>query len=232
MSLRLAVPDGALAAPSLALLGAAGVTGVPAAPSPAVVAASGEAGDLADRSGALDVALTTMAADDVCAYLVAGAADAGLVTKDVLLERAPGLCELLDLRFGAALLLYAVAPGAPLRLSRLGRLRVATRHPRLARSFLAGLGLQADVVEVAGELERAVADGLADAVVALAPPAVGGAPTTMGELVVEGVVTESSVRLVAGRAARVLRAAELAALVARLRATLPDLPAPAPKGDT
>jgi ATP phosphoribosyltransferase len=214
MTLRLAVPDGALAAPSLALLAAAG-----AAP-------------VTPGEHALDVAVATVAADDVCAYLAAGAADAGLVTKDVLLERASGLCELLDLRFGAALLVYAVAPGAPRRLARLGRLRVATRHPRLARSFLAGRGLQADVIEVAGGLERAVADGLADAVVALAPPAVGGAPTAIGDLVVEGVVAESSVRLATGRAARVLRAAELAALVGRLRVTLPDPHITAPKGET
>jgi len=226
MTLRLAVPAGALAAPSLALLAAAGVDGTgPAAPL-AAVPADGEAG-----GSAVDVALTTMAPGDVCTYLVAGAADAGLVTKDLLLERDTGLCELLDLRFGAALLLYAVAPEARTRLSRLGRLRVATRHPGLARSFLAGRGLQADVIEVAGELERAVSDGLADAVVALAPPSVGGAPAALGELAVEGVVAESSVRLVAGRAARVLRAAELAALVARLRATLPQVP-PASKGET
>jgi ATP phosphoribosyltransferase len=225
VTLRLAVPDGALAAPSLALLAAAGVTvPAPAAPAheavgPGVTAAGPAPVTPGDRT--VDVAVATVAADDVCAYLAAGAADAGLVTKDVLLERATGLCELLDLRYGAALLLYAVAPGATQRLARLGRLRVATRHPRLARSFLAGRGLQADVIEVAGGLERAVADGLADAVVALAPPSVGEPPTAVGGLVVEGVVAESSVRLTAGRAARVLRAAELAAVVARLRAALP-----------
>jgi len=207
VTLRLAIPDGAFVAPSRALLAAAGVP-------------------------ALDVAVTTVAADDVAAYLAAGAADAGLVAKDILLEHDTGLCELLDLRFGATLLLYAAAPGARERLARLGRLRVATRHPRLARSFLAGRGLQADVVAVAGELERAVADGLADAVVALAQPAVGGAPLSLGDLVVEGVVAESSIRLVAGRAARVLHADELADLVARLRTTLPRLPASIPKGDT
>jgi ATP phosphoribosyltransferase len=245
VTLRLALPDGALAAPSLALLAAARV-GVAAAVAPPAAAGAPEstaapagvpeaagtsapAGERADP--ALEVQVTTVAADDVCAYLAAGAADAGLVAKDVLLERDTGLCELLDLRFGAALLLYAAAPGAPRRLARLGRLRVATRHPRLTRSFLTARGLQADVVAVAGELDRAVADGLADAVVTLAPPAVGGAPLALGDLVVEGIVAESSIRLVAARAARVLRADELATFVARLRATLPQQPAPAPKGD-
>jgi len=231
MTLRLAVPDGELRAPSLALLAAAGVTDAATAvtgPAPAFVATP--AGPAAP--GAVAARVAVVAADDVCAYLAAGVADAGFVAKDALLERESGLCELLDLRFGAAQLLYAVAPSAPGRLARLGRLRVATRHPHLARSFLAGRGVQADVVGVAGELERAVSDGLADAVVALAPAPVGGAPTTMGGLVVEAIVAESSVRLAVGRAARVLRDAEIADLVARLRATLPDLPEPTPKGDT
>ncbi len=186
MTLRIAVPDGPLRAPSLELFAAAGV---PAAQ------------------------VTTLAAADVPLYLLQGAADVGLVAKDVLLERATGLCELLDLRFGGAALVYAAAPGATVRARRLGRIRVATRHPTLTRAYLAARGVTVTVVEVAGPLERAVADGLADAVVAL----VDDVPPVVAGLTVEGVVATTSMRLACGRGARVLHAAALGPLVARLR---------------
>ncbi len=218
MTLRIVAPDGPLRAPSLELLAAA---------------------------GAID-GVTTVATADVPSYLLLGAADVGLVAKEVLLERTAGLCELLDLRFGGAELVYAIAPGAAARAQRLGRLRIATRHPVLTSAYFAARGVHVAVVEVAGSLERAALDGLVDGVVALVdvlpdsasngrhdaasngrPDAASagrpdaGPPDTarsrVAGLTVEGVVATSSVRLVCGRGARVLRTAELGALVARLR---------------
>ena len=79
-------------------------------------------------------------------------------------------------------------------------------------------GIEVAVVEVVGALDRAVADGLADGVVALIAAAPEGAgQASFAGLAVEGVVAASSVRLVAGRGARVLHTAELGTLVARLR---------------
>ncbi len=238
MTLRIVVPDGPLRAPSLELLAAAGaVDGAPgvdaaagavegaAGVAAAAGAVDGAAGPTTRGGPALPVRVTTLAADDVPSYLLLGAADVGLVAKDLLLERASGLCELLDLRFGDAVLVYAIAPGAAARAHRLGRLRIATRHPALTRAYFAAQGVHAVVVEVAGSLERAAADGLADGVVTLVdvPPdaAPGDSPDAarprVAGLTVEGVVATSSVRLVCGRGARVLRTAELGTLVARLR---------------
>ena len=205
MTLRIAVPDGALRAPSLQLLAAVGVTG-------------GDLGAAVSVEPGLDTAIAVLAPDDVPSYLASGAADAGLVAKDVLLERSAGLCELLDLRFGGALLIHAAAPGAAVRAQRLGRLRIATRHPTLTRSYFAARGVEVAVVEVVGALDHAVAAGLADGVVALVEAAPGSAlQVGVAGLAVEGIVAESSVRLVAGRGARVLHTAELGTLVARLR---------------
>jgi ATP phosphoribosyltransferase len=211
MTLRIAVPDGPLRAPSLELLAAAEV--VEAAAPVAGAAAGADA-----RSGRGPAAqVTALAAADVPLYLSLGAADVGLVAKDVLLERATGLCELLDLRFGRAVLVYAAAPGANARAQRLGHLRIATRHPTLTRAHFAARGVAVSVLEVAGPLERAIADGLADGVVALVDAPDGLAQPVVSGLTVEAVVATSSVRLVCGRGARVLHTAALGALVARLR---------------
>ena len=221
MTLRIVVPDGALRVPSLELFAAAGFgdDGRPA-----------DDGRLADEvrpaadarpAADLDARLSVVAAADVPAYLTSGAADAGLVAKDALLERATRLCELLDLRFGAGQLVYAVAPGAEVRRERLGRLRIATRHPALTRSYFRARGLQVSIVPVDGTLDRAVSDGLADGVVALVETTpTGSAPAGVAGLTVEGVVAETSIRLVTGRGARVLHGAELGVLVAGLRDVL------------
>ena len=195
MTLRLALPDDALRRPALGLLAAAGVT----------------------------VEQVVVAAADVPAYLASGAAELGVMPKAALLEGTAGLCELLDLRFGTSLLVYAAASGAAARVERLGHLRIATHHPRLTRSFFAARGEQVVVVAVAGELERAARDGLADGVVALVEAERGaGPPAQVAGLEVVGVVAEGGARLVAARGGRVLQAAEIGALVARLRGALPD----------
>lgn len=226
MTPRLALPD-ALREPTLELLAAAGVA-IDAATTGGAADHPGAAEEkpLEPAAAALEptaARLVVVAAADVPAYLACGAAELGVMAKTALLEGAAGLCELLDLRFGASLLVYATAPGAAARGRRLGRLRIATRHPRLARSYFVSRGVQIAVVEVAGELDRAVRDGLADGMVTLAETAPGaGPPAQVAGLDVAGVVAEGRARLVAGRGGRVLHAAEIGALVGRLRGVLAE----------
>ena len=234
MTLRLALPDDALREPTLELLAAAGVaidaaTTGGAADHPGVAeekpleptAAALE--PVAAASAPTAARLVVVAAADVPAYLACGAAELGVMAKTALLEGGAGLCELLDLRFGASLLVYATAPGAAARGQRLGRLRIATRHPHLARSYFVSRGVQIAVVEVAGELDRAVRDGLADGMVTLAGTAPGaGPPAQVAGLDVVGVVAEGGARLVAARGGRVLHAAAIGALVGRLRGALAE----------
>ena len=223
MTLRLALPDDALRAPALELLAAAGVAieTAPASDEGVVTQTAVESAAAGTAQGGPAARLVVVAAADVPAYLSCGAAELGVMAKTALLEGGAGLCELLDLRFGASLLVYAAAPGAAARGERLGRLRVATRHPRLTRSYFAARGLQVTVVEVAGELDRATHDGLADGIVALVEALPGaGPPERVGALDVSDVVAESGARLVAGRGGRVLHAPEMGALVTRLRGAL------------
>ena len=195
MTLRIAVPDGPLKAPSL---------------------------DLLSEIGELDAALIVLPAADILSYVASGAADAGLVRHDRLLEHDPGLCELLDLRFGRGRLVHAAAPWAGERVERLGRLRIATRHPHLTRAHFSGRGIDVEVVVIGGALDRAAADGVVDGVVALLDAQPDGAHDPVAGLEVVATLVETSVRLVSGRAARVLKQAELGALVVGLRDRLDD----------
>ena len=215
MTLRIAVPDGALRAPSLRILAAVGVSG-------------GDSPPAASASPGLEARVVVIAADDVPSYLANGVADAGLVAKDVLLERATGLCELLDLRFGGR---CSSMPPRPARrrapsgsaacaspraipLSRARTSRRAASRSRSSRSSERSIappptGWPTGWWRSSRPRPGAVAPGRD------AP--VGAAQAHIEGLTVEGVVAESSVRLVAGRGARVLHSAELGQLVGRLR---------------
>ncbi|HOT24456.1 MAG TPA: hypothetical protein PLB30_08625 [Thermoleophilia bacterium] len=158
-----------------------------------------------------DVAWVRAPGGDLLSWCQGGGLDLAVVGKESLLEDEPEVYELLDLRVAPATLVFATA--AATGEGRSGRLRVATRFPRLtARHFAAG-GLQVQPVGLTSDATIAVSLGLADGVVEL--------DTLLAEaasgLVRRDTVAPCGARLVAGRAARALRGAEVAALVVRLR---------------
>lgn len=199
MRLALACESVSLPADLLDLLAAAGL---PAAP---LRSAAGTA-----RIGAGDVEWLLAPGLDVLTICLCGAADAGIVGKDLLLEHEPDLCELLDLRVARQSLVYAAPASAP-RPAR-HRLRVATRYPRATRRHFAASGRQVESLTVVAP-GLAVAVGLADGAVELESLLQQGD----AELVVREQVAACSARLVAGRQARALNGAGLAKLIDSLR---------------
>jgi ATP phosphoribosyltransferase len=162
--------------------------------------------------------LVTMRPSDVPTYVEAGAADAGITGKDVLMEQSERLVyELLDLGYGACRMVVAARKGDP-RLGeserRLGMVRVATKYPRVTEAYFESTGRQAEVIEVKGSVELAPLVGLADAIVDLVAT---GRTLEENDLEVREEVAACSARLVANRASHKLRGEEVDALVARLR---------------
>ena len=85
---------------------------------------------------------------DLPTYVEYGAADIGIIGKDVLLEEQKDVYELLDLGFGKCRLMMAV-PEAKKRpeLKDYAHLRVATKYPRCAREYIGLSELIVDIVE-------------------------------------------------------------------------------------
>jgi len=158
---------------------------------------------------------------DVLEACVRGALDVGVAGKDLLLELAPQVHELLDLRVCRDALAYATPePGAG--ALRRGRPRVATRYPRVTRRHFAAGGRQVELVDFdAAALAPGlgIADGVVELRSRLVLDAAAGRPS---ELHVREEIAACSARLVAGRAARVLGGARLAELLERLRASLEE----------
>jgi ATP phosphoribosyltransferase len=167
-----------------------------------------------------DVGIVTMRPSDVPTYVEAGAADLGVVGKDVLMEqRGRVVFELLDLRFGACTMVLATVAGEPdparEALRRLGVMRVATKYPKIAARWFEDTGRQAEIVEVKGSVELAPLTGLVEAIVDLT--ATG---TTLREngLVVREEIARATARLIANPVAHKLKATAVDEVLEQLRA--------------
>jgi ATP phosphoribosyltransferase len=166
-----------------------------------------------------DVGVVTMRPSDVPTYVEAGAADVGIVGKDVLMEqRGRQVFELLDLAYGGCRMVLASVAGDPdpaaEALRRLGVMRVATKYPKIAARFFEDTGRQAEIVEVKGSVELAPLTGLVEAIVDLT--ATG---TTLKEngLVVREEIAISTARLIANPVAHKLKATAIDEVVRGLR---------------
>jgi ATP phosphoribosyltransferase len=206
MSLTIAVPRGALFDGALGLLDELGLD-------TAEVRAN-------DRKLLFDDAgIVTMRPSDVPTYVEHGSADIGITGKDVLLEQSQrNVYELLDLGFGHCRMVVAAPEGRdPIEsaLRRLGRVRIATKYPRIAAQHFAGTGRQAEIVEVKGSVELAPLTGLVDGIVDLT--ATGTTLAENGLRVVEEIAS-CTARLIANPVAHKLKADEIDALVGKVRA--------------
>ena len=110
-----------------------------------------------------DVQLVIIRGTDVPTYVRHGAADMGVVGKDVLLEHgAGGLYEPLDLGIARCRLMTA----GPVGWRGTGaRIRVATKFVNIARRYFARQGVHADVIKLYGAMELAPLMNLADLIV-------------------------------------------------------------------
>ena len=153
---------------------------------------------------------------DVPAYVDHGAADLGIVGKDVLWEYEGGHYELVDLRFGACQLVLAVPDASKLAGPETWPplLRVATKYPRTAGWWFDARGQSVEVVSLHGSVELAPQVGLVDAIVDLTA---SGQTLRENRLRIAGVLGSSTARLIANQASLKTRTDAVQAMVARLR---------------
>ncbi|HNX29857.1 MAG TPA: ATP phosphoribosyltransferase [Syntrophomonadaceae bacterium] len=103
---------------------------------------------------------------DVPTYVEQGAADLGIVGKDVIVEQRRDVFEMADLEYGYCR--FVVAGPAHLHnipLKELNYKRVATKFPVTAEQFFRSQGLQVEIITLHGNIELAPIMGLSDLIV-------------------------------------------------------------------
>ena len=102
---------------------------------------------------------------DVPTFVAEGAADLGIVGKDVLWETTAQVAEVADLGFGPCRLVLAGRAGQTAFPP--GKPRVATKFPRSTERFFAGRRQAAEVIRLGGSVELAARVGLTPYIVDL-----------------------------------------------------------------
>ncbi len=149
---------------------------------------------------------------DVAIYVERGAADIGVVGKDILLEYEPALYELLDLGVGKCRLAVAGVKGRGDRTER--TLRVATKFTNVTRKYYASLGRDIDIIKLNGSIELAPLLGLSDVIVDIVET---GKTLLENGLEPFETVAPVSARLVANRSAYSFKSEAIKQLIANVR---------------
>ena len=207
-ALRIALAQGALMDDALNALAAIGRD---------VASVTSEARRLLVRAD--DIEVVRARPSDIATYVERGAADLGVVGKDVLAESSARVLELVDLGFGACRFVVA-APRAAVARSlddyrHLGSLRVATKYPNVAERHFQGRGVAVEIVKVAGSAELAPQVGLSDWIVDLVAT---GTTLAANDLAIVEEIASSTARLVANPSAYHARRDEIAPIVEKLAA--------------
>jgi len=151
---------------------------------------------------------------DVPTYVEYGAADIGIIGKDVILESGKDVYELLDLGFGKCHLMMAVPKDKKRpRLEDYSHTRVATKFPRIAENFFAAQGMQMEYIKLNGSIELAPIIGMSESIVDIVETG-----TTLRENNLEEIVTimDATARLIANRVSYKLKFDRINALVGGL----------------
>ena len=162
-----------------------------------------------------DVQLVIIRATDVPTFVEYGAADMGVAGKDVLLEHgAEGLYEPLDLKIAGCRLMTATHKDAP-ELS--GRIRVATKYVKIAQSYFASKGIQAEIIKLYGSMELAPLVGLADCIVDLVDT---GNTLKANDLEPRELIMDISSRLVVNKASMKMKHGAITDLISHFEKAL------------
>lgn len=153
--------------------------------------------------------------DDVPTYVEYGAADLGVVGRDVLLEHEHDLYAPVDLGVGRCRMMVAGPAGSAYPGPVSETLRVGTKFPNIATNHFLARGCPVEVIYLSGSVELAPLTGLAELVVDIVET--GETLAQNGLVTLEHVCDVSSV-VVANRVGLKLKHAAIAPLLDALRA--------------
>jgi ATP phosphoribosyltransferase len=101
---------------------------------------------------------------DVAVYVSRGSLDLGVTGRDLLLDSRAEATELLALGFGHSTFHFAGQRALGSSVSELAGKRIATSFPNIVSHYLAGLGVEADLVHLEGAVEISIELGVADVI--------------------------------------------------------------------
>lgn len=141
---------------------------------------------------------------DVSIYVEHGAADIGIVGKDILVEYDPDVYELLDLNIGKCNMCVAAPNDFEDNPELL--LRVATKFVRTAKNYFDSINRDIEIIKLNGSIELAPILGLSDVIVDIVET---GTTLKENNLSVIKKIMPISARLIANKASYYFKTEEI-----------------------
>ena len=148
----------------------------------------------------------------VASYVERGAADIGVVGKDILLEYEPDIYELADMNLGKCRMCVAAKKG--FRDNPEKTLKVATKFVNIARSHYAGKGRDIEICKLNGSIEIAPILNMTDVIVDIVET---GTTLKENDLEVIETIIPISARLIANKASTKFKAEQISQLRRKLQ---------------
>lgn len=157
-----------------------------------------------------DVVLAKAA--DVITYVEHGVCDIGIVGKDTIVENGSSFYEMLDLGIGKCRFALAAPKGVDF-YSGYEAKKIASKYPKVTRSFFDGKGMDVKIIKIEGSVELAPLLGLTDGIVDIVETG-----TTLKENGLEVVedIMDISARVIVNMASMKLRKEEIEELLHKI----------------
>jgi len=154
---------------------------------------------------------------DVATYVEYGAADIGVVGKDILLESGADVYELLDLKIGKCRMAVAAKNDYVEDVNR--PIRVATKFPNIAKEYYKSCNKEIDIIKLSGSIEIAPILNMSDVIVDIVET---GTTLKENNLSVIEEIAPISARLIANKASYKFKTAEIDKIIKMLKVNVND----------
>jgi len=162
-----------------------------------------------DKKG--DISYFWVKPSDVAVYVELGAADVGVVGKDILNEYEPDVYELSDLKLGKCKM--CVAAKRDWRDDNDAPLRVATKFKHTAEKYYSEIGRDIEIIKLNGSIELAPVLGISDVIVDIVET---GTTLKANDLCVFKEISAISARLIANKSAYKFKYEQITKLTEKL----------------
>jgi ATP phosphoribosyltransferase len=156
---------------------------------------------------------------DIPTYVEYGAADVGIVGKDVIDEADRDVYEPLDLKFGRCRLVVAQPGSVPKErsLTDWSYIRVASKFPRITERYYNSKGVPVEIIRLSGSIELAPLVGLCERIVDLVE---SGRTLAENGLIEVAEIMPVTARLIVNRASQKTKYEQVTDLIGRLKHVL------------
>lgn len=152
---------------------------------------------------------------DVPVYVASGAADAGIVGKDVIMETQNQVYEILDLKICGCRMVLA-GPSKKGQVRPIVR-KIATKYPKIAAEYFEKKSESVEIIKLDGSIELAPIVGLSDAIVDIVE---SGRTLKENGLVVYEDICDITTRMIVNRVSYKLKNKSINNFVAAISATI------------